>query len=143
MRKDRKNILYHFTTAISADQIKKSGLQLGRTPIMNDGKIKFLAKTQWLTINRNPDQQAWATKGRTQAVIKVNIPKPLAKERLIPFQAFYSELKDRLPEGFNDIPWITEDWYVFIGIIPPQWIVSVRKFTGERVGGNEKEAYDA
>ena len=132
-----KNILYHFTNPSYADKIKKQGLLHGKTPIIDNGKIAFLSRTQWLTVNSEPDQQTWATRGRSKAVVKVNIPVPLAKQNLIPFSVFYEAMKDRLPDGFNGQPEITNDWYVYIGVIPPQWIVNVRKFTDERVGGEE------
>jgi len=121
------NILYHFTTATNADAIKKNGLTKGVTPVNEDEKIAFIQHTQWLTIDPDVQNQSWATRGRTQAVVKVNIPVPLAKEKLIPFDIFCAALGERKVKGFDAKPELTKYWYVYLGTIPPQWIVSVRK----------------
>ena len=128
MEMSKKVILYHFTGRKAADRIKHEGITLGRTPIITaDRKLAFLKNTQWLTIYGEAGAQTWATRGRNQAMVKVNIPLPLAQQKLVPFQIFYDHFKDILPKGFNDRPDITVYWYVYMGVIPKEWIVSVRR----------------
>lgn len=121
------NILYHFTTTQNADAIKKHGITNGVTPVNEKGAIAFARHTQWLTIDPNVENQSWATRGRTGAIVKVNIPVPLAREKLIPFNLFCVALGEKMVKGFDAKPELTKNWYVYLGNIPPQWIVSVRK----------------
>lgn len=45
------NILYHFTTTLNADAIKKHGITKGVTPVNEKDGLAFARHTQWLTID--------------------------------------------------------------------------------------------
>ena len=122
--------LYHFTANWYFESIKREGLTKGVTPttLKNDkDQMLFIQNTQWLTLDGDVDHQFWTTYNRNQARFTICIPKELAKQKLMSTQTFCEVFKDKLPEGFMDDP-IANDWYVYLGTIPKQWLISARKY---------------
>ena len=122
--------LYHFTANIYFNGIKREGMTKGVTPtnmVNEKGERLFIKNTQWLTIDGNVDNQFWATYNRKQSRFTVFIPKELAMQKLLSMQTFCEVFKGKLPDGFMDDP-IAKNWYVYIGAIHKQWIISARKY---------------
>lgn len=125
-------ILYHFCAAHMLPSIMKEGLTLGRWPIIGYG-LQTWPKCQWLTQNPDPKEQSWATKNlisydRTAYRLTVRIPdnyqKKLVRARV---QMMNVPPKDR--SIITEWPG-SDDWYVYLGNIPPQWIDGCRKMEG-------------
>ena len=92
MKRSGKITLYHFCAAKDVKSIRENGLTLGMTPIVTDGKLDMIFKTQWLTRERNPDKQSWNTHtlvsySRTAYRLTVDIPGS-HKKKLIPAREF-------------------------------------------------------
>lgn len=122
--------LYHFTANHFVPEIKRSGLTLGMFPILDEHRnlVRMLDKWQWLTDERRPEEQSWATSegleySRTETRLTIAIPKShrhqLHKARDLP--------KYRWP--FSESAWTiitewpgSEHWYVYFGNVPSGWI---------------------
>lgn len=125
-----KNIFYHYTAKRFIEGIKREGLTKGVTPIIDNGKLLFLQNNQWITKNRNPEQQLWAipqkiSYSRREVRLKINIPKPYLKY-IITMEDFVNRFKDFLPDSFNDFPEESKDWFIYHGQIPYSWIEEYR-----------------
>ena len=130
-------ILYHFCAAHMLPAILKEGLTLGRWPIIG-ANVQTWPKSQWLTKNADPTKQSWATQNlishsRTAYRLTVRIPdnyrKKLVQARV---QMMNFPQKDRAI--ITEWPG-SDDWYVYLGNIPPTWIVGCRKMEGGGADG--------
>lgn len=125
-------ILYHFCPAHLKDSILLEGLTKGCFPLMESGGL--VRNVQWLTSERDPKQQAWATKNlisysRTAYRLTIDIPDSRWKKLLKSL-----DWVSVFPEGDRKIvtEWRgSEAWYVYLGKIPPKWIVGCRRMEVE------------
>lgn len=130
--------LYHFCAAHDLRSILDSGITEGCTPIWEGGQLWAERKTQWLTADNDPGHQSWNTRqilpySRTAYRLTVNIPYSYRKKL---FQA--KEFIERYPEENASLvaDWTgSENWYVFLGTIPPAWIVGHKKMQGAKKEG--------
>lgn len=126
-------ILSHFTSRHSVEKIKRAGISAGKVPWRMDeqGRVTFMGGLQWLTLDNEWDKQDWDEQfimakfpvRRTDYRVTVAIPS-LAAFKCIPWDAFCAKHGLRVDEyfqTFNSRKW----WFVFIGTIPPQWIIEV------------------
>lgn len=125
-------ILYHYTNKMFIDGIKKKGLIKGKTPYKGDHRIDFMDNHQWLTLDGNVDNQKWSNGitipyNRNEYRVTVNIPKN--REQCLYTIDYLMKyiLCDRSIDNFNVYPEETKGWRVYIGVIPKQWIRSIRR----------------
>jgi hypothetical protein len=123
-----KHIFYHYTAQHLIPGIQRYGLIRGKTPFKrDDGSLSLLTNTQWLTTDGDPAHQYFLAPteripySRRAYRLRINIPKTLI-DQVYPFADLIAALGDRRLQGFDDRPDITENWYCFIGVIPPRWI---------------------
>lgn len=124
--------LYHFCAEKYVGQIIRQGLTIGMvtepTPTgyrMHNGYI-------WLTTDPDPTQQSWATRikvkySRTAYRLTVEIP----DEECVRVHD-RAQLRKIFPSCdvlFKHWP-RSENWRVFRGMIPKEWIVKVEKMEG-------------
>lgn len=121
--------LYHFCADKHVKQIMRKGLTIGvvtePTPagyIMHNGWI-------WLTTDPNPTRQSWATRhqikySRTAWRLTIEIPAEFI-ERLFdrPMLTAIYPTTYRLFDGWPG----SENWRIFHGMIPREWIVKADK----------------
>lgn len=129
-------ILSHFTSRYSINKIKAGGIKLCRVPWKineHNGKVDMMGGLQWLTLDNDWDQQDWSVPGllaefpirKTDYRVTVAIPS-LASHNCIPWALFAQKHGLPVDEYFQTFP-SRKWWYVYIGKIPPGWIVeSVR-----------------
>lgn len=119
--------LYHFCAAHNIKGIRKRGLTLGLFPIIGDEDIRFISACQWLTSEPDPQKQSWATSqhipySRTAYRLTINIPTICCN--LVKASTFVKHLDPKHRNIVED--WQgSEDWYIYIGSVPPEWIVGV------------------
>lgn len=123
-------ILYHFCATHSLRGILRDGLTMGRTPIIERNTMRFEQGQQWLTAEKNPQKQSWATRvlvpySRIAVRLTVKVPDSHRK-KLVKATEFVKELP---PESRA---FVTEyegsgAWYIYRGRIPPAWIVGYKK----------------
>lgn len=124
-------ILYHFCPAHMKNAILSEGLTKGAFPLMESGG--FAQNVQWLTSERDPKKQTWATQklisySRTAYRLTIHIPDSRHKKlrKALEWVAVF-------PEGDRKIvtEWPgSEAWYVYLGKIPQKWIVGCRRMEG-------------
>lgn len=120
--------LYHFCDPSAVDGIKEKGLVYGLTPVIREYRTRFMKNTQWLTDDPNPTTQSWNTQillymSRTSFRLTVVIPAK-HKRKLLRAVDFIEELPK------ESRPFVTaypghEHWYVYRGVVLPQWIKKV------------------
>lgn len=121
-------ILYHFCPAHLKNAILAEGLTKGGFPLMESGGIVW--DVQWLTRQRDPRLQTWATQtlisySRTAYRLTVGIPASREKKLMKA-----TDWVSVFPAGDRKIvtEWPGSDaWYVYLGKIPPKWIVGCRR----------------
>lgn len=122
-------ILYHFCAAHMKSAILQNGLTLGSYPIQ--GKpLKDWPKCQWLTKDRDPKRQSWATRNlisysRTAYRLTVKIPDNYGRKKLQSAEQFVAELLEEDRKPVTEYPG-SKNWYVYLGHIPPKWIVGCK-----------------
>lgn len=124
-------ILYHFCPAHLKDAILLEGITKGAFPLIESGG--FVRDVQWLTSERDPKMQTWATKNmisysRTAYRLTIEIPASRRKKLLKAM-----DWAKRFPAGDQKIvtEWTGSDaWYVYLGKIPPKWILGCRRMDG-------------
>lgn len=126
-------ILYHFCPVHMVESIRKNGLTLGKVPVMGDGHYSFIDNCQWLTNDKDPKKQSWATSqlipySRTAYRLTIEIPASRRK-RLVRAIDFVKVLPEDAREVVTAWPG-HEHWYIFRGRIPPAWIVGCREMKG-------------
>jgi len=143
--------LYHFCAAHDLRSILANGLTEGGTPIWENGKMRVVWNTQWLTADKDPARQSWNTRhilpySRTAYRLTIMIPFNRRK-KLIPAIEFISRFPEENASLVTDWPG-SENWFVFLGTIPPTWIVGHKKmaddtpridYTAKRPPSNGKE----
>lgn len=127
--------LYHFTPAHMKDSILREGLRKVGYPMFS--RREFVFGVQWLTAEKDPHKQSWATShripySRTAYRLTLDIPENRRGNKLLPAREWVKQL----PEEDQPLVLIwegSEDWYVYLGNIPPKWIVGCRRM---EEGGN-------
>lgn len=117
--------LYHFTSEMHFEHIKKTGLSRGDVPLSPMGGINY----PWLTRDPERKKQSWSfgsVVDKQEVRITVEIPMP--DENLITWstlaekegvdRGWYAALNEAGGGG-------AEDWYVYRGVIPPEWFVEI------------------
>ena len=122
--------LYHFCPAHMVEEIRNEGLRFGKFPLMEYGRVKMIAGIQWLTLEEDPNKQSWATSNmipysRTAFRLTIEIPESQT-ENLRNAAELVSSLHPRQRE-FVDAWEGSGMWYIFRGVIPPEWIVEAIK----------------
>lgn len=121
-------ILYHFCPEHLKDSILKNGLKFGAYPLVSSNG--FVKNVQWLTSEKDADKQSWATSylipySRTAYRLTVDIPKSYHK-KLIQAHKYVERFESMDRKLVTD--WQgSEEWYVYLGKIPPKWIIGCRK----------------
>jgi hypothetical protein len=119
-------ILYHFTSDLHVNGCLTEGITKGVTYTgQTCTGIGFLRGTQWLTCNSDFNQ-AWGINGtlpydRTAHRLTVCIPQQFI-ENLVPWVTHGRLLA---PKTFNELSTCgdPENWFIYLGAIPPEWIV--------------------
>jgi len=122
--------LYHFTSPRHVGSIQREGITRGVLPLRVDPPYEGRSGFQWLTANPDPDQ-SWNEGStlpydRTAWRLMIGVPEAAA-DRLhwwpiwgpvaVPLDVY------RTLSEFGD----PENWYVFAGRIPPDWIIDVER----------------
>ena len=122
-------VLYHFCAAHMKSAILQNGLTLGLYPIQ--GKLlKDWPKCQWLTKDPDPEKQSWATRNilsysGTAYRLTVKIPDNYCWKKLQPAEQFVAEMSEDDRKPITEYLG-SENWYVYLGRIPPKWIVGCK-----------------
>lgn len=123
-------VLYHFCAKRHMKSILKAGLTLGCVTYPTDTGFRLKTGFQWLTTNKEPAEQSWATKevisyNRTEYRLTVRIPDEEVGKRLI--------TGDDLIQEFPATVYLfrswkgSKDWRIYVGTIPREWIIAVDK----------------
>ena len=127
-------ILYHFCAAYMKDSILAEGLTEGKFPHWDGNNLNPIDRCQWLTAERDPHKQSWATRhlihySRTAFRLTVNIPDSHHKKlvRAIDFVKGMSEDDRRLITDWDG----SEKWYIYRGNIPAKWIIGCHRMEDE------------
>lgn len=119
--------LYHFCAAHMVASILKNGLTLGQCTIFYPMGEKLIPKCQWLTSESDPEKQSWATArliqySRTAYRLTIEIPYQAQRKlhRAADFIMQYPLEARGLVIGWEG----SENWYIFKGIVPPEWIAA-------------------
>lgn len=122
--------LYHFCAAWSVPGIMREGITKGMTPIFDGDDFRIEHGTQWLTSDKDPQRQSWATHNlvsysRRAYRLTVNIPHSHRKKlhRAADFIKRYPEDTAAIVDAWDG----SASWYIYTGTIPPAWIVGVQK----------------
>ena len=135
--------LYHFTAKHFVPAIIEHGLTLGMTPIGHEDPTDpeffiqdgWVQGTQWLTSNPDGVKQAWASRvavpySRTAARLTVEIPFT-RRGHLRP--GVWMVDRYGMPAKALSLFDGSQDWWVYLGSIKPQWIKAVDvEIVGER-----------
>jgi hypothetical protein len=123
-------VLYHFTNLANLPTILREGLVKGRVP---------LAPTDYrrapnLTSNPNPRAQHWALGGATDKTkVRLSVRIPEGEPRLEAWRDVCRRLRvDQHWQRGLDPFGQGKSWFVFRGVMPPEWItvVDVRRAGG-------------
>lgn len=132
--------LFHFCPAHMVESIRVNGLSRGKLPIIYPAGQKLIPRCQWLTTDGDPERQSWATShlihySRTAYRLTVEIPAQEKKRlhRAIDFMKRYPVEARGVVEGWAG----SEHWFIFKGIIPPDWIKEIVRMEGS---GAQEEA---
>lgn len=119
--------IYHFCAARHVKKIVRQGLIIGG--VATFGKTGYYAHTgyTWLTFDGDPKRQSWATRitipySRTAYRLTVEIPEE-ETGNIMDKEALEKHLPGSklLFEGWKG----SENWRVYHGLIPPEWIKKV------------------
>lgn len=125
-------VLYHFCAAHMLKGIMEEGLTLGTFPLLEDERYRLIPNIQWLTAEPNAKKQSWATNSlvtysRTAYRLTIQIPGSYHK-KVIKASDYVKSMPPEarlLVEAWNG----SDQWFVFTGRIPPEWIVGCRSIT--------------
>ena len=122
--------LYHFTDGKSYESIREKGITKGVLPIFHLGGVRLVKDHQWLTAEPLADKQSWATNrqiktDRAECRLTVRIPykKRYNLHNAVEYmKRFHIEARG-LVEDWEG----SDDWYIYAGAIPPEWIIACEK----------------
>jgi hypothetical protein len=134
--------VYHFTNKKMLESILANGLTKGTIPVLESNKAILVGPFQWLTSNKEFDQQSWAKQillpySRTEVRVQITVPKhhrgKLIRARWGGKYDLPNNIADALYKLTKD--WEgSEDWFVFNGIIPPGWIREITEYKAVKEG---------
>lgn len=124
---------YHFTSRFHVDACMNTGLFMGVIPLSID-PVKLKNGYQWITSNPDWDQswnrQSTLPYDRTDCRLTIDIPAKHKKKVL----KFDDDLKKMIPKEMYGVlagddldGGDPENWYVFDGLIPTNWIKKVER----------------
>ena len=116
------NIFYHFTSNLHIDSCRNEGLKLGVIPFLKNGHLRMIKNYQWLTTSPTFNQ-AWCAGStlpydRTEYRLKIHVPK-LRKSNLFKWLDNCEDNQMAIDLNYMGDP---ENWFIYHGIIAPQWI---------------------
>lgn len=115
-------ILYHFTSPVNVDSILKYGINRGDVPTTPSQGFQ----APWLTSNSEPAKQKWIAKtDKNKVRLTINVKK---QDRLRKWSSFAKALE--MEEWwYNALDYVggnqSDNWYIYLGRIPPSWIMKV------------------
>lgn len=119
--------IYHFCADRHVKRILHEGLRIGGVMVPSATGFRMIATYIWLTLDSNPKHQSWATRSmipysRTDWRLTIEIPEADA-QRLMDRDALEAEIpgSEALFIGWPG----SENWRVYHGFIPKEWIVAV------------------
>ena len=124
--------LYHFCAEKHVKQILRQGLTLGALIEPNPTSFFLHEGWMWLTKDPNPNNQSWATqimvkRKRTAWRLTIEIPNDEIRK-------LYDRSRIRMLYPASDLLFQgypgSENWRVFHGVIPKEWIVQADKMEG-------------
>ena len=121
--------LFHFCAARHRKSIQYSGIRIGGVCVPTSAGYTFHSGYMWLTTDPDARNQSWATQqiikyNRTEYRCTVEIPDSIADK------VYDRDTLEALFPGSRALfdGWKgSENWRVFRGIIPPEWIVEIRR----------------
>jgi len=117
---------YHFTSETNLPGIMHSGISRGDVPTSPGGGFQ----APWLTGNPNPQQQQWVgATPKTEIRLTVDIPDD-EEDKLWPWLevAVAMDIPDWWLDALNKAGGGGQaDWFVFLGVIKPEWITNVER----------------
>lgn len=129
MSGEKHMILYHFCAERHLKSIMTRGLVKGAIAEPTPTGFRIYSGWTWLTLDPDPGRQSWATKNvikydRTQYRLTIEIP-DAEIGKLFNRKGIAALLPacDLLFDGFSG----SENWRVFHGRIPPEWIIDSRR----------------
>lgn len=129
-------ILHHLTAAHNVRGIRAKGLVKGVLPwnLDRNGDCTFRRPFQWLTTNPSFHQQ-WCLLGalpfpRNAYRVTVAIPDDRRK-RLHPWLELVRRCNPDSAEELNRTGGDVENWWLYYGPIPPNWIIEIARNLGE------------
>lgn len=119
-------IIYHFCAKRDLKSILRNGLTKGYVTLPTETGFEMFSGHIWLTLDGKANRQSWNTNqlikyNRCARRLTIQIPDFIAKERLLTRQ----QLEAIFPGvGYLFDGWKgSENWRVFKGSIPPEWII--------------------
>jgi hypothetical protein len=117
---------YHFTSADNLPSIQQNGIFRGDVPTSPTSGFQ----APWLTADPSPQHQQWTLGGaKSQVRLTIEIPDEnddktwpwleLANSIRPPVEDWWLEALNSAGGGGQ------ERWYVYLGVIEPEWIISV------------------
>lgn len=120
---------YHFCAERHVKKILRQGLIIGGVAIFGKTGYTLHNGYTWLTLDGDPKRQSWATRftipySRTAYRLTVDIPDEYA-ENIMDKDALEQHLpgSEILFTGWKG----SENWRVYHGTIPPDWIVKAER----------------
>lgn len=128
-------ILYHFCPDHLLKSIQRNGLTKGAYPLFGDGHITFIDGCQWLTQDKDPKNQSWNTShlidyNRAAFRLTIEVPENRRGHKLVKATDFIQDMPTDTQGLVLDWPG-HENWYIFKGRIPPNWIKGCRRMEVE------------
>lgn len=122
-------ILYHFCAERHIKSIITRGLVKGALAEPMLTGFRIYSGWTWLTLDPDPGRQSWATKNlikydRTQYRLTIEIPD--AESGKLFDRKGIAAIYPACDLLFNGFPG-SENWRVFHGRIPPEWIIEARR----------------
>ena len=119
-------IIYNFCAKRDLKSILRNGLNKGCVTLPTETGWELFTGYIWLTLDGKANRQSWNTNqlikyNRCARRLTIQIPDFIAKERLLTRQ----QLEAIFPGvGYLFDGWKgSENWRVFTGSIPPEWII--------------------
>jgi hypothetical protein len=127
-------ILYHFCAKKSVNSILCNGLTIGGVLVEKKHGYEVHAGYMWLTLDSDPKAQSWNTQSlirynRCAYRMTINIPNEAAADNLMNRDQLEAAIPGagKLYDGWKG----SENWMVYRGRIPPEWIIRTDKIVSD------------